>query len=411
MTCEIIVMNKRGLALAADSAVTVGDREKIYHRAEKLFPLASITTPVAIMTYGCADMTGVPWEVIIKMYSEMLGDRRFDRLEDYAQDFFRFIKHSRILFPAARQRKAFYDTVFWYWDHLKERAQRLSETQPKKMTKTPEAILLDMVHKEINELKRNPHLKGLGRAFGTRVLNEYGPVLRKLEGEVFGQGKLSRELRNGLRTAVALMYTRRWGEYWFPESDLSGVVIAGMGRKEPFPVFQEYYVGAMAAGKLQYIKNRDGHVEDQDSACVAPFAQRDVIDMFYQGIHPHVKEIALSAVAKNAIKPSSQKNVKLNDAQVKKLTHRVADFMEHEIWYKYTRHLIDAIDALPRADLATMAEALVNLTILRHRASLSEDETVGGPIDVALLSKGEGFTWIRRKSQIPSSTSEPPMLE
>ena len=92
---------------------------------------------------------------------------------------------------------------------MKERAQRPSETQSKKTAKNPEAILLEIVHKEITELKQNPHLKELGRAFGTRVLSEYGPVLRKLEGEVFGQEKLSRELRHGLRTAVALMYRRR----------------------------------------------------------------------------------------------------------------------------------------------------------------------------------------------------------
>jgi hypothetical protein len=39
MTCEVVVMNRRGIALAADSAVTLGEGVKIYHSAEKLFPL------------------------------------------------------------------------------------------------------------------------------------------------------------------------------------------------------------------------------------------------------------------------------------------------------------------------------------------------------------------------------------
>src|SRR5947209_4790696 len=64
MTCEVVVMNRRGIALAADSAVTIGEDDKIYHTAEKLFPLAQ-TTPVGIMTYGSADLIGVPWEIII----------------------------------------------------------------------------------------------------------------------------------------------------------------------------------------------------------------------------------------------------------------------------------------------------------------------------------------------------------
>jgi len=55
MTCEIAVMNKRGLALAADSAVTIGDGEKIYHHGEKLFALSS-GAPVGILIYGSAEI-------------------------------------------------------------------------------------------------------------------------------------------------------------------------------------------------------------------------------------------------------------------------------------------------------------------------------------------------------------------
>ncbi len=43
-----------------------------------------------------------------------------------------------------------------------------------------------------------------------------------------------------------------------------------------------------------------------------------------------------------------------------------------------------------------MAEALVNITSLKRRVSV-EAETVGGPIDVAVISKGDGFIWIKRK--------------
>ena len=43
-----------------------------------------------------------------------------------------------------------------------------------------------------------------------------------------------------------------------------------------------------------------------------------------------------------------------------------------------------------------MAEALVNLTSLKRRVT-PEDETVGGPVDVAVISKGDGLIWIKRK--------------
>ena len=43
-----------------------------------------------------------------------------------------------------------------------------------------------------------------------------------------------------------------------------------------------------------------------------------------------------------------------------------------------------------------MAETLVNLTSFRQRVS-PDAETVGGPVDVAIISRGDGFIWIKRK--------------
>ena len=47
-------------------------------------------------------------------------------------------------------------------------------------------------------------------------------------------------------------------------------------------------------------------------------------------------------------------------------------------------------------ELAAMAESLVTLTSFKRRISM-EKETVGGPVDVAVISKGDGFIWIKRK--------------
>ena len=43
-----------------------------------------------------------------------------------------------------------------------------------------------------------------------------------------------------------------------------------------------------------------------------------------------------------------------------------------------------------------MAESLVSLTSLKRRAT-GKLETVGGPIDVALITKGDGFVFTQRK--------------
>ena len=58
--------------------------------------------------------------------------------------------------------------------------------------------------------------------------------------------------------------------------------------------------------------------------------------------------------------------------------------------------LINTIAILQKEDLAEVAENLIYLTSLIRRIT-PDKESVGGPIDVALVSKGDGFIWIKRK--------------
>ena len=58
--------------------------------------------------------------------------------------------------------------------------------------------------------------------------------------------------------------------------------------------------------------------------------------------------------------------------------------------------MMGAVSLLSKEDLAEMAESLIYLTYLKRRFTFSE-ESVGGPVDVAVITKGDGFIWIKRK--------------
>ena len=62
-----------------------------------------------------------------------------------------------------------------------------------------------------------------------------------------------------------------------PPADDSGVVIAGMGESEPFPVLYEYRIGTVAAGKLRYAKIDEARVGASD-AVVVPTATIKVVN-------------------------------------------------------------------------------------------------------------------------------------
>jgi hypothetical protein len=61
----------------------------------------------------------------------------------------------------------------------------------------------------------------------------------------------------------------------------------------------------------------------------------------------------------------------------------------------------DMVEFMPKPELAKMAEALVNLTSIKRHVSRGM-ETVGGPIDVAVISQSEGFVWVKRKHYFPA---------
>jgi hypothetical protein len=70
MTAEIAILNRRAIAFAADSAVTISDgsnHPKIYNTAEKLFEL-SRETPIGLLLYNGMELVGVPLDVLIRRF-------------------------------------------------------------------------------------------------------------------------------------------------------------------------------------------------------------------------------------------------------------------------------------------------------------------------------------------------------
>jgi hypothetical protein len=63
---------------------------------------------------------------------------------------------------------------------------------------------------------------------------------------------------------------------------------------------------------------------------------------------------------------------------------------------KFSNPIVSMIAMLSKDELPNLAESLVALTSLKRHVS-EDAETVGGPIDVALISKGDGLIWIKRK--------------
>ncbi|HEY9225436.1 MAG TPA: hypothetical protein VIP11_02235 [Gemmatimonadaceae bacterium] len=410
MTAEVAVMNRYAVALAADSAVTINGSQgnKIYNAANKLFALSK-REPVGIMVYGNAEFMGVPWETIIKVYRAELGSRSFLTLVEYYDDFMEFLGSNDDMFGEEAQIRYVEDMARGMFQRLRDqlRARVDAVTKASPVTGVSPEDVAKLQSAAINEahqtFAKQKLAKGLDVAHEKAVSATYRQAINKIMAEVFERLPLTRSDRNRLRQYIVFALTRDV----FP-AGASGVVVAGFGRKEHFPKLHSSTVQARVANRLKMRTYATADVA-RDRTAVIPFAQTDAVQHFMEGIDPRHALQATKLVKKalDGLKDDALGSLDLSDedrkaaslAWDKMVSERLREFSETAVASRnatYVRPLMEVISILPKDELAAVAEALVNITSLRRKMSMGE-ETVGGPIDVAVISKGDGLIWMKRK--------------
>ena len=146
------------------------------------------------------------------------------------------------------------------------------------------------------------------------------------------------------------------------------------------------------------------------TSTIMPFAQDEMVRSFMEGIEPDYWTDILGAFERlldeyprtliDSIQGLSEhEKERLNEGVTKTSNEAFEEFTLKFNDLKRTRYVdpvIDTIESMPKSELPAVAEALVNLQSFKRRVS-GEQETVGGPIDVMLISKGDGLIWIKRK--------------
>ena len=418
MTTEVGILNKTGVAIAADSAVTVrlSDGTNIYNSAIKLFALSKLH-PVGIMVYGNAELTGVPWESLIKVYRKKLGDKSFPKLKDYCDDFLNFLKGNISFFSDEEQKLSIVHIVYEVFAEIRQEIQmlvrRTFETSGEQDIKLPKSeinrITNEVIDSFSNDLEEKETIFYFDKSFVDSVSKEYEKLFEKILDDVFEDLKITKVRRNKLiKIAIGSLFKKRFS------SIVSGIVITGFGDDEIFPSLHTYNIECVFANKLKYSKNENKSHEIGSYPVIIPFAQEDMISTFLQGIDPMLQsfsEHTLEQVLQNYFEtiveqakksiPDDEPNfVNQINKQFQETKQILLDrYKEEMIKFRKLIHIdpiLSTVSILPKDELAAMAESLVSLTSLKRRVT-TDAETVGGPTDVALISKGDGFIWVNRK--------------
>lgn len=193
------------------------------------------------------------------------------------------------------------------------------------------------------------------------------------------------------------------------DSFYSGVIFVGFGEKEIFPALVATNISLSINNRLRYMEDKGGSAEitHQRASIIRPFAQHDVIDTILAGRDPGLAKLYLeqfnSFINKNNIAIANlvrQSDLALADKiagiDSTALTEKLNGIILQETQKRYIHPMMRAITTLSKEDLSEMAESLIYLTYLKRRFTFSE-ESVGGPVDVAIITKTDGFIWVKRK--------------
>ncbi|AFM27409.1 hypothetical protein [Desulfomonile tiedjei] len=407
MTAEIVIMNKSAVALAADSAVTSGS--KIYSSVNKLFALSK-TQPVGVMFYNYADFLGVPWESIIKIYRDIAINESFATLKEYFDHFLLYLRNAEDLFNRQQQQDYVDSAVRSYFELIKgdinEEVKKVFDTQNKISQTEINKLVEQIVAEHHQEWKSFDFVPDWSPFHLEDFIWQQEDNLDALLKEVLGNHSLSLKTLSQLKEIAGMLFAKNYFG-----SAYTGVVIAGFGEKETFPSLCSCMIEGLIDHKLKLRITQCSQISPQNRVTLVPFAQGEMVGTFMEGIEPTLREDIYDyvtevfeeypeiVVSKIDGLPDSAKSDILTELRKAgaEVSTRFIQRVGQVLRERYINPVIQATAVLPKDELASMAESLVNLTSIKRKFTL-DAETVGGPVDVAVISKGDGFVWVKRKS-------------
>lgn len=411
MTAEIAILNSNAVAMAADSAVTIGrEAGKVYTSADKLFQMSN-NAPVGIMFYGKAALLGVPWETVVKCYRSELGNKTFPKLTDYMEDFIRFVKRSRKMFPRKYQRDDVHTIILSFFHFILTKFKNMTDheyDQQREMTEAQvKRLFADLIREELQKTKKFPKLQGMSTRVTDAIKKEYGHDIAPIRRTVFENLPMTPSTKRHLKEIVFELIT---SERLREGQQDTGLVVAGFGEKEHFPRLIERVLFGIVANYPLYAVKEHASIESGGQAILVPLAQKEMVMTFMDGIDPDLNSrfmrstklffTGLAEVIFAEIKKKYPKYGANLERRVKKnldtLTSNLYNEFERVRIDDYREPVMEMVASLPKDELGSMAESLVSLTKFKRRIS-TQQETVGGPIDVAVITKGDGFVWTKRK--------------
>ena len=402
MSAGICIMNKNAVALAADSAVTVGNHAAIHNSANKLFALSKYE-PVGAIVYANAEFMRVPIEIIIKEYKRYLGRTNFRELKDYVDNFIKYLQTNIGLFHFTANEQNYVNSIFINllnglkigYDNL---IQAKVEEVQRELTKEELLHIASAALYETLVFIENHPLNSSFSFFDYIKANYYNSIIGYITSKFPWIDEHSRET---LAEKICSLYDRD-----FYRNGYVGISIAGYGKMNIFPQMFHLHLGGIINGHIRYSLRENISITENNPASINPFAQTDVMQTFLFGINDSFIQDMSAEIPKQINKKIRELDDSIFAAgkkdvvqqQLSGATPTIIQQIAIKANQRYMQPILQSVATLPIEEMSLLAESLINITSLRRKVALDGNiGTVGGPIDVAIISKGDGLVWMKRK--------------
>lgn len=411
MTAIVGILNRHGVAMATDSAVTIRGNygNKIINNAIKLFSLSKYE-PVGVMLYNNSTFYGTPWDVIIKIYRKQLGKKSFPHTFDYVSDFIAFLYSKNFYCEQSKKDELFRESIHGIFgkvesDVINKIGNRIDDKNKDVILQSMKGIFDQEVAQPIKD-----RCEGLKKFTYEDYIKYSGGFFENFFNDVISKKGGDREFLNSYMRFYYHHLCNK-NSFLFP---FTGLVFAGYGVEDHYPSIIEMHSSIpFSDNKYRYCFGIRDAISDNNPSGIYPFAQTNVMRNILEGIDPQIRQridenfIGFAQGLVKLIQNIANSNnatplaKALDTLDIQGIYQGFQKKVNEDIMNLHTNPLVRTVDYLEKEDLAEMAESLVSLTYLNKRM-MSSEETVGGPVDVAVISKGEGFVWMKRKLYFPA---------
>lgn len=368
------------------------------------------------MVYGNASFLRVPWETIIKLFREQLGNTIFDQLSDYNDEFINFLENNEFDELMTVKEEENYnltiieESIINIYHNIMKDLKEYIDDSPQLNEEELKELVKDLfkvkIGSKLDEINNEEYIDDLDENDLRYISDIYDTHITHIVDKYFENFIFYDEQVEEISQIVKQKLLKEFS------SHTSGIVIAGFGKKNLYPVVIAQEIDGKIDSKIKTAVTTHTSIGENADSGIYPFAQSEMVYSFLEGIDPDMESLSdyyLTQIFNETsdIFVDQMESILIPEVQIDVLKSTIKGEMV-KIYERYkatiksyqerefTDPTLGILRSLPKGELAEMAEALVNLTSFRRKASGSL-ETVGGPIDVAVITKGDGFVWIKRK--------------